>query len=342
MKVSLLPASALLMLLTWNVSAESDFAYKKQIDRHPEALEIIEAREMKLLLDPNKVGYSPEIGLHKIWDKVKAFAESNNLTIQEKPYNFDGLTYSTKVYYDTVDKQLAKQGYLVRITTKYLQGQPASSALTVKYLDRNHPERVFGAMLDEEDAALEENVGPAHNYQLDTYLEKSLKVDADPSSLPSTFGEFAELAPLLSELSIAHDIELIGTGVYSIRMKPGYVVLPGLPFPSGISMEAWLPIDSGEQALIYDFSFGYPTGDYYDMESTHIAAESFMQKLYQHVDTTLGLKDNPKWRGSKASFLRNSGLEIPPFKNLKASDLRFYKAPKPLPDGTVAFNDDPS
>ncbi len=322
--------------------AVDSLPHKKQIADHPTALEIVEAREMKFLIDPAKVGSNPEKGLNKIWESVKEFAKKENIKVEEKSFDHDGFTYSTKVYYDTPTGELTKLGYVVRITTKYSRGKPDSAALTVKFIDRNHPERVFTAMEEEEDASIEENVGPAVNYTLDTYLEKATKVDVDLNNIPVTLADFAALIPHLETLGLDPKSRMEGVGAYSIRMKPGFVHLPGMPFPAGISMEAWLPVESGENAMVYDFSYGYPTGDYYDMEETHTFAEKMMQKLYKTLDKEIGLPDNPKWRGSKVSYLRGGGLKMPKYSGLKNTEMRSYKEPKKVPAGVVIFNDDPS
>ncbi len=322
--------------------AKDLYPHKTQITNHPApGLEIVEAREMKFLIDPAKISYNPELGLAMIWEKVKEFAKKEKFNLKEKSFNADGLTYSTKIYYDTPKSELEKLGYVVRITTKYLAGKPASAALTVKFIDRDNPKRVFTSMEDEEDVAIEENVGPAADYSLDTYLEKSTKTNVDFGNWPVTLSDFAELVPHLGTLGLNSETRMVGEGAYSIRMKPGFVLLPEMPFPSGISMEAWLPVESGERAFVYDFSFGYPTGDYYDMAATHTTAEDFIQKLYEKMDNEMGLHKNAEWRGSKVAYLRKGGLNLPKYTGLKSLDLRFYKTPKKT-QGGAAFNDDPS
>ncbi len=341
--VSIIVGISLFFLPALGAGAKESHPHKTQIAEHPApALEIVEAREMKFLIDPAKVGYDPVQGLSAIWDKVKTFAKEENIVLKEKKSNVDDFTYSTKVYYDTPKGDLTRLGYVVRITTKYFTGKPASAALTVKFIDRDNPERVFASMPEEEDTAVEENVGPAPNYTLDTYLEKSTKVDVDLSDIPVTLADFAALVPHLEKLGIAPETKLAGVGAYSIRMKPGFAVLPGMPFPGGISMEAWLPVESGQRAFVYDFSFGYPTGDYYDMSATHTTAENIIQKMYQKLDKEIGLPGNAKWRGSKATFLRKSGLTFPQYTGIKSLEMRFYKPPTKSKDGTISFNDDPS
>ena len=344
-----------LMSLIWAVSlglffltaggavAKESYPHKTQIAKHPApALETVQAREMKFLIDPAKVGDTPEQGLATIWKKVKTFAKKESIVLKEKSFDAHGFTYSTKVYYDTPKGDLAHLGYVVRITTKYLTGKPASAALTVKFIDRDHPERVFTSMPEEEDAAVEENVGPAPGYTLDTYLEKSAKVDVDLNDIPITLADFTGLVPHLGTLGLDPKTRLKGVGAYSIRMKPGFVMLPGLPFPAGISMEAWLPVESGEHAFVYDFSFGYPTGDYYDMEKTHTTAENIIQKMYQQLDQEMGLPKNAEWRGSKVTYLRKGGLRLPEYTGMKDLEMRYYKPPQKNKDGIVSFNDDPS
>jgi len=196
-------------------------------------------------------------------------------------------------------------------------------------------------MPDEEEASVEENVGPAANYTLDTYLEKATKASVDLKNLPVTLGDFAAFMPLLGELGINSTTKLEGVGAYSVRMKPGAVILPGMPFPAGISMEAWMPVEGDNKAFVYDFSFGYPTGDYYDMEKTHITAEDIIQKMYEQMDEEMGLPNNAAYRGSKVGYLRKGGLKLDKYTEPKA-DTRYYKAPKQAPAGAAAFNDDPS
>ncbi|MEN8140898.1 MAG: hypothetical protein ABFR97_06695 [Thermodesulfobacteriota bacterium] len=337
-------AALMWLALTNGMSVAKDsYPHKKQIAKHPEALAIVEAREMKFLIDPAKVGTNPEKGLNKIWERVKKFAKKEGVNVEEKGFAHDGFTYSTKVYYDTAKGEISKKGYVVRITTKYIGGKPATAALTVKFIDRDHPERVFSAMEDDEDASVEENVGPAKGYTLDTYLEKATKMDVDLNKVPVTMADFSALIPHLETLGISPKAKLTGIGAYSIRMKPGFVHLPGMPFPATISMEAWLPVDGeSKEAFVYDFSYGFPTGDYYDMAATHSYAESMMQKLYKQLDKEMGLPSNAKWRGSKASYLRQGVKPAKYSGKMKASELRFYKEPAKNPDGTVTFNDDPS
>ncbi len=339
----ILSVSLGLIFLTACGAAKESYPHKTQIAKHPApALEIVEAREMKFLIDPAKVGYSAEQGLTTIWEKVKTFTKKENIVLKEKKFDAHGFTYSTKVYYDTPKGDLTKLGYVARITTKYLTGKPASAALTVKFIDRDNPDRVFSSMPEEEDVAVEENVGPAANYTLDTYLEKSTKVDVDLKEIPVTLADFSLLVPHLATLGLDPKTKLVGVGAYSIRMKPGFAILPGLPFPAGISMEAWLPVEAGERAFVYDFSFGYPTGDYYDMAETHIAAENIIQKIYQQLDKEIGLPKNAEWRGSKATYLRKGGLSFPEYTGIKSLEMRSYKPPQKAKDGTISFNDDPS
>ncbi|MCP4396459.1 MAG: hypothetical protein GY801_03975 [bacterium] len=290
------------------------FSFEQQIGKYPApALDIAGGREMKFLVDPDKVGYYAEYGLKSTWRTLQAFARQEGIFIEQKEENPFKLTYSTKVYYDTPDNELAQQGYVVRITSKYSKGQPVSAKLTVKFIDRANLDNVVSSLEGADDAAYEENVSPSKDGLLTGYIEKAIKAKVDLDNIPQTLGEFGVLIPQLLNSGIQPDTELVGVGAYSVRLKPGFVNLPGLAKPAGISMEAWLPLNGGKKVFVYDFSFGYDIDNYYGMAKTHAAAEDVIVKIFKGLNSAIGMPGNAEYGGSKVSFLRKSGLDIPAY-----------------------------
>ena len=284
--------------------------YEKTIAKYPSPkLEDVGGREYKSLFDPAKVGATPDDGFKTIWTKVKAAAEKNGFTVQEKDKKPLKIEYSTKEYFDTSDQALYKKGYIVRITQKFKEGNPEPTvAVTVKAVVEDAvqalavPLAIVGGEKPKTEA--EENVGMGPGGELRGYVEKGSTFSVAPDALGArTLGDFAKFMPELLKLGLPADTKLTGTKAWSYRVRPGAVVLPGTE-PCGVSMEAWATKEGGAPYL-YDFSYGYGDLDFYAIAPTHAAGEKFLLTVIHGDLSGLGMPDGEKWGGSKVRKLMN-------------------------------------
>lgn len=271
-------------------------------------LEAVNGREFKHLINPAKLKAAPELAFRDLWLRIREAAAKQGFEVTEKEKKPLKMDISTKEYLDTPDQALWRKGYLIRITTKYVAGIPdASGKVTVKAIHEDArqtlavPLKVVGVKAEEE---CQDNVGMGPGGQLAGYIEKGTSFTLELKELGArTLGDFARFIPELLNLGLPADTKLVSTKAYSLRVRPGYVVLPGTE-PCGISMEAWSDKEGGVPYL-YDFSFGYEDVECYGNEAIHAAGEAFMIKVMAGELAGLAMPEGEKWGGSKVRKLMN-------------------------------------
>ncbi|MBK8573716.1 MAG: hypothetical protein IPN91_14080 [Holophagaceae bacterium] len=282
---------------------DPDFLFKRQIKAHPApAFEDVAGREYKFLIDATKAKGTPAEAFKVMWTQVKASATKQGFTVTEKDKNPLKIEMTTKEYFDTADHALWKQGYLIRITTKYKAGiADEKGKVTVKAIFEDPaktiatPLEVVGVKSEEE---CQDNAGIGKGGQLVGYIEKGASFSVALDDLGKmTLGDFAKYMPELLKLGLSGDTKLVSNKAYSYRVRPGYVVLPGTE-PCGVSMEGWSLKEDGP-IFLYDFSYGYDGFTLYENPETHMQGELFMSKVLIGDLAGLALADDGKWGGSK-------------------------------------------
>lgn len=283
--------------------------YARTIAKYPAPkLEDVTAREFKHLFDPAKTKPAADAGLKDLWNKVKTGAAKAGFEVTEKDKGAYKLDQSTKEYFDTPDQALWKQGYLIRLTTKYVAGVPDTSGkVTIKAIHEDAlktlatPLKVMGVKSEDE---CQDNVGFGPGGKLGGYVEKGTSFTIDVSALAGlTLGDFGKYMPELLKLGLPATTKLISTKAFSYRIRPGYVVLPGTE-PCGVSMEAWCAKE-GDKPYLFDFSFGYDDVEFYGNDKIHAAGEAFMEKVLYGELKDLAAPNGEKWGGSKVRSLMN-------------------------------------
>ncbi|HQR44894.1 MAG TPA: hypothetical protein PLB02_02490 [Thermoanaerobaculia bacterium] len=286
--------------------------YAQTIARYPAPkLESVGGREYKFLLDPAKTKGTPEEAFKDLWGQIRAAAAKRGFTVTEKEKNPLKIELSTKEYFDTPDQALWAKGYLVRITTKYKDGKPEETVgVTVKAINDDAlktlatPLKVVGPKAKTE---AEGNVGPGPGGALVEVIEKGSGFSVAPAELgEKTLGDFGKYMPELLNLGLPASTKLVGTKAWSVRVRPGAVVLPGTE-PCGVSMEGWSKTEGGAPYL-YDFSFGYGDLDFYGIDETHAVGERFLTAVMQGQLSALAMPDGEKFGGSKVRKLMNRPL----------------------------------
>ena len=283
--------------------------FARMIAKYPAPqLEDVSGREFKHLFDPAKTKPAADAGLKDLWLKVKAAAAKAGFEVTEKDKGAYKLDQSTKEYFDTPDQALWKQGYLIRITTKYVAGVPDTSGkVTIKAIHEDAlktlatPLKVVGVKFESE---CQDNAGFGPGGQLRGYIEKGSSFTVELSVLGNrTLGDFGKYMPELLKLGLPETTKLVSTKAFSYRIRPGYVVLPGTE-PCGISMEAWCAKE-GDKPYLFDFSFGYDDVEFYGNDKIHAAGEAFMEKVIKGELKDLAAPNGEKWGGSKVRSLIN-------------------------------------
>ncbi|MCX5839373.1 MAG: hypothetical protein NTW71_12795 [Deltaproteobacteria bacterium] len=298
------------------IAAEPSKAlYLKTIETYPAPkLEDVDGREYKFLVDPAKTSPAMAEAFKDLWTRVKSAAAKHGFTVTEKektPLKFE---MYNKDYYDTSDQLLWNKGYLLRVTTRFKDGKPNSMVnVTVKSINEDvmrtlaTPLEVVG--VDKVNLSGKESVGFGPGGKLGSYIEKDASFVVAKDSLGKlTLGDFGKYMPELLKLGLPADTALVETKVFTYKIKPGEVALPGVE-PCGIEMEAWSATDGGAPYL-YDVSFSYGDTDYYAIPETHAAGEQFMFKVVRGELGGLAGADGDKWGGSKVRKLMNRPILV--------------------------------
>lgn len=299
--------------LTAARAAEPAPVYQTMFRTQPApALAQVQGREYKFLVDPARLQPGMDAGFADLWQQVLRAAGQRGFKIEEKDKNAFKVDVSTKEYFDTPDGALWKAGYLIRLSTNYQDGKPEpSTRVTVKAVNRDTAtvlsrtlkvEGVEKVKIEAEDA-----IGFQAGATLGQYVEKGASFTLPATALGArTLGDFARYVPELGKLGLPPGTPLKGTLVYSYRVKPGAVVLPGVG-ACGVSMEAWSRTLGG-QPYLYDFSFGYSDIDFYAEAEAHAVGERFMDVVFGDQLYKLQPADGEKWGGSKVRQLMNRPL----------------------------------
>jgi len=295
------------------VAAEPVPLYQAMVKAYPApALEQVEGREYKFLIDPAQTRPKLDEAFADIWQQVLRAAELRGFKVTQKEKDQFRIEFSTKEYFDTPDQALWKAGYLVRISTRYSGEQPESNvSVTIKSINRDtaavlaRPLKVVGVEKFKTEA--EDGVGFMPGGKLGQYVEKGSSFNVPATALGSrTVGDFGKFVPELLALGLPAGTKLVGSTAYSYRVKPGAVVLPEVG-PCGVSMEAWSKSKGGAPYL-YDFSFAYGDVDFYAVGEAHAVGERFMDAVFGDHLYRLQPAGGEKWGGSKVRFLMNRPL----------------------------------
>jgi hypothetical protein len=263
-------------------------------------------REYKCLFNIEKFSSDPDVAFKEMWGKIKAASAKAGFKVDEKEKKPLKVERATKEYFDTPDQDLWKKGYIVRLSTKFKDGEE-TLAVTVKAVTEDvvrcmaTPLTVVGAKGKTE---AEGNVGLGPQGLLREYIEKGSSFPITLAELGAlTLGDFGKFMPELLKLGLPAATKLVGKKAYTYRVKPGAVVLPGTE-PCGISMEAWAHKDGGKPFLI-DFSYGYGDLDFYESKEVHVAGEAFMLKVINGELKDLLMPNSGTFGGSKVRVLMN-------------------------------------
>jgi len=279
----------------------------KTVAKYPSPqLAEVGGREYKCLFNIEKFSDDPDVAFKDLWGKIKAASAKAGFTVEQKDKKHLKVERATKEYFDTPEQDLWKKGYIVRLTTKFKDGEE-TLAVTVKAVHEDAqqamatPLAVVGAKAKTE---AEGNVGLGPQGLLREYIEKGATFPVSLEQLGAmTLGDFGKFMPELLKLGLPAGTKLVGKKAYSYRVKPGSVVLPGTE-PCGISMEAWAHKDGGKPFLI-DFSFGYGDLDFYEAKEIHTAGEAFMLKVVNGELKDLLMPNSGNFGGSKVRVLMN-------------------------------------
>jgi hypothetical protein len=287
--------------------------YEAMIKAYPTpALEQVEGREYKFLIDPAQTRPKLDEAFVDIWQQVLRAAELRGFKVVQRDKDPFRIEFSTKEYFDTPEQALWKAGYLIRISTRYSGEQPESNvSVTIKSINRDtaavlaRPLKVVGVEKFKTEA--EDGVGFMPGGKLGQYVEKGSSFNVPATALGSrTLGDFGKFVPELLALGLPAGTKLVGTTAYSYRVKPGAVVLPEVG-PCGVSMEAWSKTKGGAPYL-YDFSYAYGDVDFYAVGEAHAVGERFLDAVFGDHLYRLQPANGEKWGGSKVRFLMNRPL----------------------------------
>jgi hypothetical protein len=263
-------------------------------------------REYKSLLNIEKVSDDPDVAFKVLWDRVKAASAKAGFTVEQKEKKHLKVERATKEYFDTPEQDLWKKGFIIRLTTKFKDGEETLQ-VTVKAVHEDAvrtmatPLAVVGAKAKTE---AEGNVGLGPQGVLREYIEKGSSFPVTLDQLGTmTLGDFGKFMPELLQLGLPATTKLVGKKAYTYRVKPGAIVLPGTE-PCGVSMEAWAHKDGGKPFLI-DFSFGYGDLDFYEAKEVHVAGEAYMLKVVCGELRDLLMPNSGTFGGSKVRVLMN-------------------------------------
>lgn len=285
--------------------------YQQNLSQWKGQTKEVTGREYKFLVAPEKVNADVTEAFREIWNLTKAVADSLHIVMTEKKKDPFALAPTVKTYFDTPDLALWKKGYLIRVTTNYQRGYPASP-LRVSVKSLNGPfSKVLAAKLEtkgvKSKTTVEDNIGIGKNGQLVSYLDKSANFSLTRGELGDmNLADFGAYVPELLKLGLPADTRLTAHVAYAVRCRPGHMELPGLDKPLAVSMEAWSRTQDGAP-FVYDFSFGYD-GDFSKQAEAHKAGEKLMQALNARLGEKLALKDVHKWLGSKVRVLLDQPL----------------------------------
>ncbi len=281
--------------------------FAKTVAKYPAPqLADVGGREYKCLFNIEKFSEDPDVAFKDLWGKIKAASAQAGFKVEQKEKKHLKVERAIKEYFDTPGQDLWKKGYILRLTTKFKDGEE-SLAVTVKATDEDAvrclstPLVVVGAKGKTE---AEGNVGFGPQGLLREYIEKGSTFPVTLEQLGAlTLGDFGKFMPELLKLGLPAGTKLVGTKAYTYRVKPGAILLPGTE-PCGISMEAWAHKDGGKPFLM-DFSFGYGDLDFYESREVHGAGEAFMLKVINGELKNFLMPSSGSFGGSKVRVLMN-------------------------------------
>lgn len=293
------------------IPAKAAEVYQQNLSQWKGQVKEITGREYKFLVAPEKVNADVTKAFKEIWDQAKDVAATLNIRMTENKKDPFALAPTIKTYFDTPDFALWQKGFLIRVTTNYQRGYPASPLrVSVKGINGSFS-KVLATKLEakgvKSSSNAEDNIGIGKGGQLVSYVDKAVNFSLTRGELGQmNLADFGAYVPELLKLGLPADTKLTAYVAYGVRCRPGQMELPGLDKPLSVSMEAWSRTEGGAP-FVYDFSFGYD-GDFTKQIEAHKAGEKLMQALYAQLGEKLAMKDVHKWIGSKVRVLLNKPL----------------------------------
>lgn len=281
------------------------------------AFKEVNGREYKNLVKSKKDSKDMDEVFADLWETVKKKSEGAGYKVTEKAENPMKIEVSTKEYFDTKKQEIWKAGYLIRVSTKIVDGKAQDVVnVTVKSIKEN-PLKTLSAKLeiskkcDECEGVkveAQENVSFFPGGDLDSYIEKGISFSVPEKALGNkNLADFGKFVPKLLKIGLPKKTHLVGTKAYATKVTPGAVELKGAG-DSGIYFEAWSE-KKGEKPFVIDFSFGYDSEDYYGSEKAHVDGEEFMLKVVKGELEDIIAKDSAKWAGSKVRLMMKRPVE---------------------------------
>ncbi|WP_371367519.1 hypothetical protein SRRS_14280 [Sporomusa rhizae] len=222
----------------------------------------LDSQEYKLLLKADNFA-DKEQGYRAYWEKVRQTAGESGIGVVENanPFAEDA---KQVMYLDTKNMELTKQNYILRLRTKYVDGQPAAdSELTLKY---RVPELQGITELSVQTARGYKSVSKLQEDCVGYYrgqagvnggefgLSRALK--KIPRSLRTTLGDYAVFFPTLNELGIAatEPVSIINNlMVREVKVSPGE-----LDFGDGLKGEVTISLwydENSSKLIAAEFSY---------------------------------------------------------------------------------------
>jgi len=276
------------------------------------SLRKIESREFSYLLDPGLFGDGAEgarlKGFHDVWSQLKTSAKKNGFDIKDRKKDQFKEALNTREYYDTPDFALRNKGFLIRVSTDYIDGKPKGRCtLVVKENSADEFKRVFRSKLAFRKkyagkTEIEENVFLDADLNLDNSLEVAKKITLNKGALGNrSLGDFGNIIPHLLKLGLPDDAPLICHKTYSYDVKPGRINFT--PQSNAvIKLELWTK-ESGAVPFVGDLSFTVMTDHYDDMVDVHNKAEQFSVNVLGRHGAAFAFSDAARWGGSKTRML---------------------------------------
>ena len=276
------------------------------------SLQRVESREFSYLLVPAPFADGAQKSRHRgfqdVWGQMKTAAEQNGFDIIDRQDNPFAESLNTREYFDTPDFALRNKGFLIRVATDYVDGDPKNTCtMVVKESSADDFQRVFQSTLEIDPSftgvtGIEENVYINRAFELDNSLEIAKKVTLEPGTLGDrTLGDFGKVIPQLLEQGLPAATALSRHMTYSYDVKPGHVVLTP-SCKARIKLELWTR-EPNAHPFVGDLSFEVMTDPYDDMADVHTQAEQFsLTVLGQHC-REIAFSDAARWGGSKTRLL---------------------------------------
>ena len=251
----------------------------------------LNSSEYKLLLNPKMFDNYVE-GFEAYWKIIREVAAEEKIAVlvSEHPLKLKQKQVS---FFDTEKLDLRKEGFLLRVRTKYKKGKASpGNEYTIKYQRPGAQEALAvdltlgeGYLPKDDEIELESDIvyfSKVNGAEQITYsLSNATIIDANPEM---TVSAFSNIFPVLGKLSIPVSTELIKVAELSAvewKVSPGI-----LEFGHGLNAEmditVWILESENGPVNIPEFSFdhGYNKDSQWNKDSMD-KCRNFMKKLHE-------------------------------------------------------------